>query len=268
MLQVKNILRSITPPIFLKFLYHSGVISHTVKWQGDFPSWEKALSQCSSYNSEIIFQKVASASRSVENGKSVFERDSALFDEIEYSWPLLSSLLWVYAKEQYLDLIDYGGALGTTWRQNKSFLAHLDNINWTIVEQKRFVEIGMKEFTIPPLNFKAALSEAYTDNTNTILLGSTLGYMEKPWELLGSIIDLNVKHIIIDRTAVQPTNRDRLTVQLIKPPIYKASYPCWILSEDYLLNKIENKYKRIEIWRKDKEMIPNSHFIGGVWVRK
>jgi putative methyltransferase (TIGR04325 family) len=68
------------------------------------------------YDSEIILEKTRDALLKVKNGEAAYERDSVLFDEIQYAWPLLTSLMWVAAQAKgILNVLDFGGSLGTTY---------------------------------------------------------------------------------------------------------------------------------------------------------
>ena len=79
----------------------------------------------------------------VVDGRAAYERDSVLFEEVEYVWPLLASLMWVGARHLgSLNVLDFGGSLGSTYFQNRIFLATLPSVRWNIVEQPRHVEVG------------------------------------------------------------------------------------------------------------------------------
>lgn len=86
------------------------------------------------YDSDSVLKKVKDSAKLVHSGKAVYERDSVLFDKIQYSWPLLSSLMLVAANRQSMKVIDFGGAFGTTFQQNKKFLKSLPfEIDWRII---------------------------------------------------------------------------------------------------------------------------------------
>ncbi len=61
------------------------------------------------------------ATRKVVAGEAVYERDSVVFDHLEYAWPLLACLLQIAAERRSLRVIDFGGSLGSSWRQNRRF---------------------------------------------------------------------------------------------------------------------------------------------------
>src|SRR5688572_21124448 len=98
-MRIKNTIRSLVARLGL----------NRSMWSGDFKSWENASQKSEGYSSMEILAKVKKAVLKVKNGEAVYERDSVLFDKIEYSWPLLSSLMWVAAKNNNsLKVLDFG----------------------------------------------------------------------------------------------------------------------------------------------------------------
>lgn len=209
-------------------------------WSGDYPSWHAALQHCIGYNADNILKKVKDATLKVKNGKAVYERDSVIFNEIEYSWPLLATLLWVAARNKgKLNIIDFGGSLGSTYFQNKQFLDGLDEVHWNIVEQPDFVTCGKEFIQDDILKFYSSTRDALNEHkADLIIISCTLPYIEDPYKLIGELIHLNIPVIVIDNTPFNFENRDRLTVQKVPPSIYAASYPCWLL--DY--NKVKQAF--------------------------
>ena len=86
-------LKHFVPPIFI--LIYRKIVPKKEKvgiWAGDFASWEEAQSNCSGYDSDIILEKCRNALLKVKNKEAVYERDSVLFDKIQYSWGLLAGI--------------------------------------------------------------------------------------------------------------------------------------------------------------------------------
>ena len=81
---MKKIISGWVPPILLK-----QVRSLRSPWQGSYNSWAEAKAQTIGYNSEEILQRVSDATREVQSSRKAYERDSILFDEVLYSWPLV-----------------------------------------------------------------------------------------------------------------------------------------------------------------------------------
>jgi putative methyltransferase (TIGR04325 family) len=155
-----------------------------------------------------------------------------LFDEIQYAWPLLAGLMWVAAcNGGVLNVLDFGGSLGSSYFQNRVFLSGLPEVRWNIVEQSSHVGIGKAYFEDDYLRFYAGLTDCLADTQpNIVLLSSVLQYLERPYTVLDQILELSCDYVIIDRTPFWAGPTDRLCVQNVPPSIYPASYPSWIFS--------------------------------------
>ncbi len=213
-------------------------------WSGDYSSWQNALQHCTGYDALNILEKVKDATLKVKNGKAVYERDSVLFDSIVYSYPLLSALLWkALINKGKLNVIDFGGSLGSTYFQNKKFLDDIAAVHWQIIEQENFVTTGRKYIQDNRISFCSTLEEAQAlHEADLLVVSCAIHYMEKPYELIEKIIQFNIPHIIIDNTPFNYKGRDRLTVQKVPPAIYTASYPCWFLHYEKVKQAFGKKY--------------------------
>lgn len=228
-------------------------------WFGNYRSWEEAASESAGYESDIILKKVKNALLKVKNGEAIYERDSVLFNHIEYSWPLLAGLMWIASKgKNMLNIIDFGGSLGSTYYQNRNFLKELDELRWNIVEQRKFVEYGKKYFEDNQLKFYSDIEECIRENnSNAILFSGVIQYLEKPYRFIEKILNFNFEYIIIDRTGVLNIGEDRLTVQKVSPRIYNASYPCWFFNEKKFLGRFMKNYTLITDFSAEKGSVIN-----------
>lgn len=238
-------------------------------WHGNFSSWEEALKLSSGYNSPVVLEKVTASARKLRTGIALYERDSVLFDEIEYSFPVLAGLLWVAAQNNgRLNVMDFGGSFGSSYFQNKMFLDSLKEFNWCIVEQPNFTEIGQKEFSDEKLHFFNSISEcteAY--HIEVVLISSVLQYLKEPFKFLESLKSQKIKYLIIDRTPFID-NPDRITIQKVHPAIYKATYPCWFFNKKKFVSALCTDYELIlEFDALDKANIP-SEFKGFIFKLK
>lgn len=199
---------------------------------GDYPSWDAALADSTGYDADVILEKTKAALLAVKRGEAIYERDSVLFDEIQYAWPLLAGLMWVAAQQDgSLNVLDFGGSLGSTYFQNRHFLAGLRQVRWNIVEQPQQVAVGKRWFEDEQLRFYASLAECLTaTQPQVILLGSVLQYLEQPYDLLDELAATPCPHLILDRTPFWAGGTDRLCVQQVPSAIYAASYPSWIFA--------------------------------------
>jgi len=238
-------------------------------WNGDYPSWDEALKRSSGYDAKLILEKVSVSAGKVRDGLAVYERDSVLYDEIEYSYPVLSGLLWIAGQnEGRLNVMDFGGSLGSSYYQNKMFLDSIKDLNWCIVEQPAFVEEGKNYFSNDRLHFFNTPEDCFnTFAINVIHLSSVLQYLEDPYKLLDAFLSKQVKYIIIDRTSFIDGN-DRITIQKVHPAIYKASYPCWFFNKSKFVTYLGSSYELIlEFDALDRANI-RSEFKGFIFRRK
>ncbi|TNE78342.1 MAG: methyltransferase, TIGR04325 family [Bacteroidetes bacterium] len=211
---------------------------------GDYPSWEAATADSKGYDQDGITQKVVEASRAVRDGKANYERDGQTYRD-DFQWDLLPWLNELAQKKSNLQVLDFGGALGSHYYPVKKLFPNL-NLNWVIVEQESFSDLGKAEFETDKLHFASNLKEAWVYGPyDVIILGCVLPYLDKPYEVLKELKAFNPEAILIDKHPVIKGDKDRLTVQHISPDIYEASYPAWFFSErkfktfmsDYKLEK-------------------------------
>lgn len=216
-------------------------------YRGNYVYWQDAQRDSSGYDAADILEKVKTSMLKIRDGKAVYERDSVLFDTVQYSWPLLAGLLLVATqRENKLHLIDFGGSLGSSYFQNRGFLSCLSEMRWSIIEQENFVECGKQNFENDQLKFYYSFADCLKDNSpDVVLLSSVLPYIETPYKIIEEIIAHKFPFIIIDRTPLINTNTDRLTVQHVHSHIYPASYPAWILSKVRLLELLGRHYELI-----------------------
>lgn len=215
-------------------------------WHGNYQSWEAAKRRCTGYDSAAILQKVTGSLLLVKEDKAAYERDSVLFYDTDYSFPLLSSLTWIAAKNRgRLNIIDFGGSLGSTYYQNRSFLSEIPEINWCVVEQKEFVDTGKLLFEDENLHFFYSIDECLNSfNIDAVLFSSVLQYLENPNDVIDRVISAGIKFLIIDRTPFIK-GKDRITIQRVNPSIYKASYPCRFFNKQDFLRRLTRSYKLI-----------------------
>lgn len=222
-------------------------------WFGDFPSWQDAERLASGYDADNILEQVKQATLKVKTGAAVYERDSVIFDQIEYSFPLLSALMFVAAKNKgHLKIIDFGGSLGSSFFQNKRFLDSMQRVLWTVVEQQNFVECGRSAIADDRLRFAYTIEEAeQSGKSDMLVLACTLPYLESPYDLINEIIRQKIPYIILDNTPFNYEKRDRITIQKVPPSIYQASYPCWFLDYSSVLKRFAKDYQVVTEFTND-----------------
>lgn len=219
-------------------------------YRGDFATWAEARRASRGYADPALIERVVASARAVRDGRAAWERDTVLFQAPEANGPLLQALRRAAAAHGgNLHLVDFGGALGSTWWQHRPWLSDLASVRWSVVEQPAIVEVGRREFTQPPLRFFASLEECCAAETpHVVLLSSVLPYVEDPRGLLAELGARPFDTLIIDRTGFVERGRDRLTVQQVPPSIYEASYPCWFLDRGSLQRSLAAEWRLVEEW--------------------
>jgi putative methyltransferase (TIGR04325 family) len=228
---VKHILKELLPPAFLR-IASSGAqaVSRRSGFFGNYSSWQQAVSNSNGYDSERIFRRAKSAALQVKNGEAAFERDTVVFPDPDFEWPLLSALLWGASRAgDRLRVLDFGGSLGSLYFQHRRFFQHLKECRWTVVEQPHIASWGNAALGDGHLRFCERLEDAQDDIPfDLLLMASVLPYVESPYELLRRLLALEIPVAVIDKMPILAAGKkDRLTVQRVDPAIYPASYPAW-----------------------------------------
>jgi putative methyltransferase (TIGR04325 family) len=214
-------------------------------WFGNYASWQDAASLAAGYDSHHILQKTGEAILQVKNGTALYERDSVLFDKIEYPFPLISCLLRSAAiLKRPIHVLDFGGSLGSTYYQVKDFVGADCCASWNIVEQEHYVNYGKEKIEDEHLKFYHSIDACLQDrNIDLILISSSVQYLQEPHLMLENFAGYNFDFIVFDRTAFHDQADDRLTLQIVPPEIYEASYPSWFFAEQKFLNHFKSSYK-------------------------
>ncbi|RZM01118.1 MAG: methyltransferase, TIGR04325 family, partial [Pedobacter sp.] len=89
-------------------------------------------------------------------------------------------------------------------------------------------------------SIEACLAEK---NIDFVLLSGSVQYLETPHPFLQQLAAYNFDFILFDRIAFNKHSFDRLTLQVVPPEIYPASYPAWFFHEPFFLSHFTGKYK-------------------------
>lgn len=244
---MKILIKKFVPPILIDAKNYFSQRKDVIEFKGEFTNWKEALNKATGYDDNSILEKCRAALLKVKNGEAVYERDSVLFDKIEFSWGLLAGLeKAAIENNNYLCVLDFGGSLGSSYFQNRSFLKSLSGVDWCIVEQPHFVDCGKKDFSGDQLHFFYTIEECLQQYKPTVLLlSSVLQYLDEPYKWLERLTQLKIKYIIIDRTAFTDQPPDLLTVQQVSKAIYEASYPIWVFYREHFISFFSQQYNLI-----------------------
>lgn len=238
----------ITPEILKKYLrnYKAG----EVNWcSGPYKNWKDACKESRGYDQKNILDKVYNSSKLVKLGLMPYERDSVLFKEVKYNDNVVEILNKINLSESKLSILDFGGALGSSYFQNKDILNNRFNLKWGIVEQENYVKLGLAEFSDDKLSFFYNISDCIkTLAPNVALFGSSIQYLNEPYEIIDEITNSDdIKYLIFDRTPFEFNKDDTIVVQNVPKKIYEANYPMRIFSIDKFINKLSSNWTVVKI---------------------
>jgi putative methyltransferase (TIGR04325 family) len=220
-----------------------------VSYSGNFATWEQARRHSDGYDAPAIVERVKQAQLKVARGEAAYERDSVLFDKIEHSYPLLAGLLRAAMQNGgVLNVVDIGGALGSTYFQCRGMLDSVTSLRWNVVEQPAFADCGVRQFQNEQLRFFPDLPSCLAaQRVDVAVLSGVLPYLEDPHVMLRDVAQAKLGHVIVDRTPLWESD-DRLTVQSVPPSIYgfPVSYPAWILNRERVLSHFLPQYRLVD----------------------
>jgi len=243
------------------------IIQPKYGWFGDYQSWAAASKLCTSYSDRSILDKVRNALLEVTKGNASFERDSVLFYKPDYNWPFLSAILWAFGKSNgNLTIVDFGGSLGSTYFQHRSWLNDL-TYTWNVVEQPHFVEEGKKSFEDEKLHFFNTVEEIKENSPTFLVLSSVLAYLPDPYAWLIRLLDLKYDYVFIDRTPLVEGD-DRLTIQKTPKEIYDVTYPAWFFQRTKFMEAITKDYEVVAQNACNEKTNFPSEFLGFFLKRK
>ncbi|WP_432713985.1 methyltransferase, TIGR04325 family [Pedobacter sp.] len=215
-------------------------------WFGDYSSWAAVSAKADGYQTDNIINRTRDSLLKVKSGTAVYERDSVVFDQKEYPYVLITFLIHSASlKKKPLNILDFGGSLGSTYYQVREFLTPEICASWNVVEQEHYVAVGKQDFEDQTLKFFPSIEACLTEKEiDFVLLSSSVQYLEEPHLFLQKLAKFNFDFLFFDRTAFNKAPYDRLTLQIVPPEIYEASYPAWFFNKERFLNHFSG-YKRV-----------------------
>lgn len=244
---IQNVLRAVVPPAIWSVARRlkAHLSGHAPElFEGPFPSWQSAASRSTGWDAPEITGKTLAAALKVRARIAEFEQDSLSHKEIIYSPTILAFLFIALAKsQQRIDIIDFGGGLGSNYFQHRKLLNHLDRhpIRWTVIERPVFAKLGTELFKTAELSFYPTLEEDALSNLipvpGALIFTGSLQYLAKPLDVLDQAISADISVLAIDRFLVSPTEEHAVYIQHPDPAVYyHATYPVWCFSRNTIID--------------------------------
>jgi len=219
----------------------------TIRFVGTYPNWRAAQKNAIGYDANEILRQVMEKTHLVVLGEVAYERDGVVFDEPAYSYPLIALLLRAASENNSrLIVLDFGGSLGSTYYQCRSFFGGVSSLKWCVVEQSHFVEAGNSHFADKVLSFYNSIAESSGKyQPNVVLFSGVLQYLPEPYAILEQAISRQPDYIVIDRTSFVAEGDTVLSLQKIPKTIVEGSYPVWLFNEQKIKRVFAERYTEI-----------------------
>jgi putative methyltransferase (TIGR04325 family) len=216
--------------------------------RGRFQDWDAACQQATGYDQPIILDRmIAAADEALKSKGQKFDRDTVVFDRPITPFPLLAFVLMTASKRpDRFHVLDFGGGLGSTYRQCQPFLSQLPYLRWSVVEQPHIVAAGRSRYQSEVLQFHDSLEDAAKISVpNIVILSGVLQYLEDAHGVLGRVKRLKPEVILIDRTPFCEKVDDQYSLQITDDQIFPARLPYRIFGKESLENTLSPSYRGI-----------------------
>ena len=219
-------------------------------YRGNFLSWQEAEQTQSAVDRQkawVGLEDQISLYLRVRNGELAFVRDGVAFDRPEYPFALIAFLLRLAIQQGgKLKVIDFGGALGTTYYQTRTFLTSLSSLSWAVVELPQVVTAGQKHFTNEQLSFHLSIAEALAcHGADVVLISGVLQYLAEPAKIVAEIRNLPIANILLDRIAINEADKSRTCLQLAETADGEISWPVRLFNRQHLLGLFSPDFESI-----------------------
>lgn len=221
-----------------------------VGYHGSFSTWTEALRQAKpvdSATSDAFTERRRELCHRLRRREIAFVRDGVAFDEPQYPLSLLAFILRALLEHRgELNLVDFGGFLGTTYFQARDFIAAAASVRWTVVELPQVVEVAQKELQQEgPLQFLNSLSEALAARPNVVLLSGVAQNLPDPFSAFREIRQAEASWVLFDRTVVIESPESRIAIQSVIRQGREVSWPVRLFSRSDLLREWTPDYELV-----------------------
>jgi putative methyltransferase (TIGR04325 family) len=192
----RNVLRLLTPPLVWRLARH---LRQDQELEGPFASWEIAARRATGWHDPRLDELALAAALQVKEGAAAFERDSRTYDRIFYSPIIVAALLLALARYRRLNVIDFGGSLGSAYFQHLNLIRALPDVpvSWNVVERPALAKIGVARFQTSELRFHDDLAAVQLDDAVLLFTGS-LDYLPDAFGLLEQAVG-RIHIVVLDR---------------------------------------------------------------------
>lgn len=235
-----------------------------------YNNWQTAENQCDGYATAPVLESIVNASRAVAQGNALYERDGVTHHSFAENAYLIAALRHILTVEGRFQVLDFGGSLGSLYRQHRWFLCDFRDFVWCVVEQKSFVETGKRLFENNKLKFEETIAEAYKKHKpNLAVISNSLQRMECPFEVLEDLAKRDISYLFIEQIPLIKSVENRITQSFFPAKKCQASYPSWLFSETKFKEKLRQYYHILnEFEAPEAPLSTNGVYLIGFFCKK
>lgn len=230
-------------------------------FEGNYATWSLAEEAGRGYDDPAILEKVYRTTLQVINGEAKYERDSVAFYETAYTYHLMMLVGIMCSQRETVNIVDYGGALGSLYWQNKEILDEYigKTIVWKVVEQPNYVQCGREKIQNDNITFWESIDEV--EKADIVIFSGVLQYLENYREIIQKTIALNPRYILLDRTFT--SEKSRIVVQHVCQEIYEGTYPAKIFGK----SEIADLLKGYRLMAEFPSFVDTDEYVDGMVVK-
>lgn len=225
-------IKYVLPPFLIDIL--NKILLREISIKGKFRTWKDAEKKTTGYENGNIINKVITSFEKVQKNLDLYyERDGYIFKKPDFDYELLFYINYLFSKNQKINIIDYGGGLGSKFFQNIEVFKKFKNMKWHIVEQINYRNYARKKINVKNLFFYENLDEVFKKKIipDMAIFSSSINYLPKPYQILQKLINRkSLKSFIFLKTAFHD-DIDTIKIQKVPKNIYDASYPIRIFNK-------------------------------------
>ena len=212
-----------------------------------YTSWQTAEKACdSSYDDAAVLKTFTNAALAIGNGDGIYDRDGRVHRSFSENAHLVAALRHVTNTQGQFNVLDFGGALGSMYRQHRWSLDKFGDFTWCVVDQAPYVETGKRLFTSNKLKFEPTIPKAVASyQPNIALMSNVLQRVEHPFAILNELAASDIPYLFIDRTPIIRSVNNLITCGTLPAVSEKNTFPAWHFSEAAFKQALQTKYRII-----------------------
>ena len=199
-------------------------------------SWESAVAKSSGYESANVVEPIVAAAKRIQDDTQASNFLTTRYQQIATGMLYCISQGRLNSGEP-IRVLDVGGGGADYFNQFQKFAPHI-NFDWTVLETPALAEAMSNEFGRNLTNLRWVSSIENTNETyDVILCSSVFQYVEKPFELLATLVKKS-GFLIVNRISLVDSSEHFVAMQRIITNGKRASYPVHFFAEKKFLNEM------------------------------